>query len=183
MKHAIKILFITICLSLNLNVNAHSPNSDSLSVYIDNIFVGKRCCVDFDEIPSVLLKNYYCNYLFGCSHTKTSVNDPFSSINQKAIKKLFIEKRDIQSTSGILHIHTRKAKEGYLYVNKYIVDNIAHLDCEPDNIKIIYVYNDKEVETKDEVMHLIGLKKWRIKTVKVVQYEQLGVITVYITGK
>ncbi|HZX21664.1 MAG TPA: hypothetical protein VFF25_04680 [Clostridia bacterium] len=68
-------------------------------------------------------------------------------------------------------------------MNKYIVDNIAHLDCEPDNIKIIYVYNDKEVETKDEVMQLIGLRKWRLKTVKVVQYEQLGVITVYITGK
>jgi hypothetical protein len=63
------------------------------------------------------------------------------------------------------------------------MDNVANLDSEQDNIKIIYVYNDKEVETKGEVMHLIGLKKWRIKTVKVVQYEQLGVITVYITGK
>jgi hypothetical protein len=183
MKHAIKVLFITVCLCFNLNANAHSPNSDSLSVYIDNIFVGKRCCVDFDKIPSVLLKTYYCNYLFDCSHTKTSVKDPFSSINQKVIKKLFIEKSDILSTNGILHIRTRKAKEGYLYVNKYIMDNVANLDCEQDNIKIMYVYNDKEVETKDEVMQLIGLRKWRLKTVKVVQYEQLGVITVYITGK
>ncbi len=183
MKHAIKILLITICLCLNPNANAHSPNSDSLSVYIDNIFMGKRCCIDFDKIPSVLLKNYYCNYLFECSQIKTSFNDPFSSINQKAIKKLFIEKSDVLSTNGILHVRTGKAKEGYLYVNKYIMDNVANLDCKPDNIKIIYVYNDKEVETKDEVMQLIGLRKWRIKTVKVVQYEQLGVMTVYIVGK
>ena len=122
------------------------------------------------------------NYLFDCSHTKTSVNDPFSSINQKAIKKLYIEKSDILSTNGIQHIRTGKAKEGYLYVNKYIMDNVANLDSEKDNIKIMYVYNDKEVETKGEVMQLIGLKKWRIKTVRLYNIV-VGVITVYITGK
>jgi sulfatase maturation enzyme AslB (radical SAM superfamily) len=43
------------------------------------------------------------------------------------------------------------------------MDNVANLDSEQDNIKIIYVYNDKEVETKDEVMHLIGLKNGESK--------------------
>ena len=63
------------------------------------------------------------------------------------------------------------------------MDSVVHLDTEQDNIKIMYVYNDKEIETKDEVMQLNGLRKWRIKTVKVVQYGQLGVMTVYIVGK
>ena len=183
MKHALKILFITICLCLNLNANAHSPNSDSLSVYIDNIFIGKRCCVDFDKIPSVLLKNYYCDYLFECSHTTTSVNDPFSSINPKAIKQLFIEKCDMLSTNGILHIRTKKAKDGFLFVNKYIMDNVTKLNCELERMEVLYMYNNKAVKTKKDVMQILRLREKRIQISEITQNERLGIIIVYIIDK
>lgn len=79
-----------------LNVNAHSPNSDSLIVYIDNISVGKRCCIDFNRIPSILLENFYYEYLLKCGQTDSSDNDSFSLMNSKSIKKLFIEKSDME---------------------------------------------------------------------------------------
>ena len=167
-----------------LNANAHNPNSDSLRVYIDNIFVGKRCCVDFNRIPSILLENFYCKYLLECSQIKLSINDPFSIItNTKTIKQLFIEKSDILNTDGILHIRTKKAKDGYLFVNKSIMDKIADLGCDLDKLKISYVYNNREVTTKKDVMRIVGLKEKRIQISEIAQDEQSEVITVYIFDK
>lgn len=90
-----KIIILLISAWAFLNVNAHSPNSDSLTVYIDNISVGKRCCIDFNRIPSILLQNFYCGYLLQCGHTELLGNDSFSMINPKAIKEFFIEKEAI----------------------------------------------------------------------------------------
>lgn len=179
----LKIIILIISALAFLNANAHSPNSDSLSVYIDNIFIGKRCCVDFDKIPSVLLKNYYCDYLFECSHTKTSANDPFSSINPKAIKQLFIEKCDMLSTNSILHIRTKKAKDGFLFVNKYIMDNVTKLNCELERMEVLYMYNNKAVKTKKDVMQVLRLREKSIQISEITQNEQLGIITVYIIDK
>ena len=179
MKRKVIILVISICAFGN--ANAHSPNSDSLFVYIDNIFIGKRCCVDFNKIPSVLIENYYCKYLLECSHTDISVNDPFSIINPKTIKQLFIEKSDMLSTNGILHIRTKKAKDGYLFVNKSIMDKITGLDL--DKLKVSYVYNNRVVTTKEDVMRVLGLRKKRIQISEILKDEQSGMITVYIFDK
>lgn len=180
----LKIITLIISALVFLNANAHNSNSDSLSVYIDNIFIGKRCCVDFDKIPSVLLKkNYYCNYLFECSHIKFSVNDRFSSINPKAIKRLFIEKNDILSTKGIMHIRSKKAKDGFLFVNKCIMDKVANLNCELDKMEVLYVYNNKAVRTKKDVMRVLRLREKCIQISEITQDEQLGIITVHIIDK
>ena len=53
----LKIIIFIISALAFLKAGAHSPISDSLSVYIDNNFIGKRCCDDIDKLPSVLLKN------------------------------------------------------------------------------------------------------------------------------
>lgn len=143
-----KIIIFIIFVSTFLNANAHSPNSDSLTVYIDNIFVGKRYCIEFNKIPSILLEDYYCKYLLECSQIIFSVNDPFTIINPKAIKQLFIEKSDILSTNDTLHIRTKKAKDGYLFVNKNIMDKIADWDYDSKKLRISYVYNNSAIITK-----------------------------------
>ncbi len=182
MKRKIRI-FIILAWTF-LNANAHSPNSDSLILYIDNIFVGKRYCVDFNRIPSVLLDNFYCKYLLECNQTNFSVNAPFPVItNPKAIKQLFIEKSDILSIDGILHIRTKKAKDGYLFVNKSIMDKIAGLDCDLDRLRISYVYNNKVVRTKNDAMKLIKLREKHIQIAEILQDKQSGAITVYIIDK
>ncbi|PVZ07800.1 MULTISPECIES: hypothetical protein [Bacteroidales] len=179
----LKIIICIISALAFLNANAHNPNSDNLCVYIDNIFIGKRCCVDYDKILSVFLENYYCNYLFKCSPAKPSVNDPFPSVNPKAIKHLFIEKGDMLSTNSILHIRTKKAKDGFLFVNKCIMDKVANLNCESDKMEVLYVYNNKAVRTKKDVMRVLRLREKCIQISEITQDEQLGIITVYIIDK
>ncbi len=180
-----KILLFTISIWAFLNVNAHSPNNDNVVVYIDNILVGKISCVDFNKIPSILLKNYYCECLLQCSSIEFLDKAPSSKLNPKKIKKLFIEyeDEDLLRRPADLHIHTTKAKDGYLFVNKSILDRISYLGSDWTNLKISYMYNNRAVTTKKDVMQIIGLRKKRIKIVEILQDEQSGVLTVYIIAK
>lgn len=173
-----KVIIFIISIWAFLNVNAHNPNSDSLIVYIDNIFVGKKCCVDFDRISSILLENYYCKYLLECTQTEFLVNDPFSIMNPKAIKQFFIEKNDILSTDGILHIRTKKAKDGYLLLNKHITGKIMECCNNFNEVSVLYVYNGKIVSTKDDVKQLLKLREKDIEILSVTQEEKAKVITV-----
>lgn len=178
-----KFIIFTISIWACFALNAHNPNSDSLDVYIDNIIVGKRSCIDFNKIPSVLLENYYCGYLIKCPWAEVMVKDTFSLINPKKIKQIYIEKNSFLSTSGILHIRTKEAKDGYLFVNKMIMDKVANLNCELDKMKISYVYNNKVVTTKKDVMRVLGLREKCIQISEIIQDEQLGMIIVYIIDK
>ncbi|NCC99664.1 MAG: hypothetical protein EOL95_08210 [Bacteroidia bacterium] len=179
----LKLKIFTILILFFTDVNAHNPNNDSLCVYIDNVFVGKRCCVDFNNIPSILMENYYCKDLLKCDHAHSPSNDTFSMINPKAIKNIFIEKKGELSVNGNLHIRTKKAKDGYLFVNKYIMDKISNLICEFDKIKISYVYNNKAITTKKDVMQFLGLREKRIQILEIIQDKRSGIITIYFIDK
>jgi hypothetical protein len=85
--------------------------------------------------------------------------------------------------STTLFFFTKKAKDGYLFVNKSIMDKIASLDCDSDKLKISYVYNNRAVTTKEDVMRILGLSEKRIQISEIAQDEQSGVITVYIFDK
>ncbi len=82
-----------------------------------------------------------------------------------------------------MHIRTKKAKDGYLFVNKHIMDKFTNLDCELDKMKISYVYNNMTVMTKKDVMRVLGLREKCIQISEIIQDEQLGIITVYIINK
>ena len=85
--------------------------------------------------------------------------------------------------STTLFFFTRKAKDGYLFVNKGIMDEVASLGCGLDKLKISYVYNNKAVTTKEDVMRILGLREKRIQISEILQDEQSGMITVYILDR
>lgn len=181
MKRRLKIF--TILTLYFTNVNAHNPSNDSLCVYIDNIFVGKRCCVDFRQIPSILLENYYCNDLLKCIYANSSLNDAFSMINPKAIKEIFIEKKEMLNVYGNPHIRTKKAKDGYLFVNRSITCALSNQDYQIGKVEISYVYNGKVVTTREEVMKVLKLRANRIRALDIVRDETSGKATVYVEDK
>ena len=85
--------------------------------------------------------------------------------------------------STSLVILTRKAKDGYLFTNKSVIDKISSLDYDLDNLKISYVYNNREVTTREDVMRILGLRKRRIQISEIVKDEQSETIIVYIFDK
>ena len=149
-----------ICLSSFYSSNAQTEvvgyekyNSYKLCFYVDNLAQ--------QLIPDVFNSAYY--------------NSKFYKVSLQVIDNIR-QKRDV-------HIRTKKAKDGYLFVNKSIMDKIADLDCDSDKLKISYVYNNKVVTTKEDVMRILGLRKKRIQMPEILQNEQSGVITVYIFDK
>ena len=183
MKYKIITFFVAILLYVDCNAQqAVFPASHRMTVYLDNIIVsnivfGNERMVNIDKIPCVLYDNYYGK----CSFFSTNDTLP-KTIKSKIVKKIYIEK-DIVLHKNSLHIRTKKAKDGYLFVNKSIMDKIAGLDCNLDKWKISYMYNNKEVTTKEDVMRFIKLRKKRIQISEILQDERSGEIIVYVFDK
>lgn len=178
MKHKIIILFVSIWLYPYCNAQyAPIPDNHRYTAYIDNIIVGNERGIDMGKIPCVLWNYYYGEYI------DFSTNDSLpKTIKSKIVKKIYIEKDTILYKNS-LHIRTKKAKDGYLFVNKSIMDKIANFGFDLDELKISYVYNNRAVTTKEDVMRIIRLRKKRIQIPDIVQDKKLGVITVYIIDK
>ena len=150
-----------ICLSIVFCLNAQTGiagyekyNSYEQSIYVDNLAQ--------KLIPEIFVSTY--------SKFKTS------DFKNSQVIDTIRQKREI-------HIRTKKAKDGYLFVNKSIMDKIANLECDLDKLKVSYVYNDRVVTTKEDVMRVLGLREKRIQISEILQDEQSGVITVYIIDK
>ncbi|MCL2562366.1 MAG: hypothetical protein FWE10_08650 [Rikenellaceae bacterium] len=173
MNHKIKIFVILICSFLSINSQyAQIPNSHRHAVYIDNIFIGTAGAEDIKKIPRILLENYYGEIF---------VDSLFEPKNPKMIKDIYIEReREDLLHAGSLHIRTKKAKDGYLFVNRKIMDKIASLDCDLGGLQILYVYNNVAVTTKKDVMRLLGLRERRIRISEITYDELSREITVYI---
>lgn len=178
MKYKVLIPFILICSFINSNAqDAITPDSYRHTVYIDNIIVGNESVIDFKEIPSILFDNYYNEYI------NLSIHDSATKIvKSKMTKKIYFEKDTVHHENS-LHIRTKKAKDGYLYVNKSIMDMVASLDYDLDKLKVSYVYNNNVATTKKDVMQILGLREKHIRISEIVEDEQSGVIIVYIFDK
>lgn len=50
-------------------------------------------------------------------------------------------------------------------------------------MEVLYVYNNKAVRTKKDVMRVLRLREKCIQISEITQDEQLGIITVYIIDK
>jgi len=159
MNMKVHIYLIFICLNVFCRLNAQTGiagneqyNSYQQCVYIDN-----------------LTQKLTSDIFFSTYYFKLKTSDFKTSQIIDTIRK----KRE-------LHIRTKKAKDGYLFVNKHIMDKFTNLDCELDKMKISYVYNNMTVMTKKDVMRVLGLREKYIQISEIIQDEQLGIITVYI---
>ena len=98
------------------------------------------------------------------------------NLSQKSIPDIFVSTYyDKLKTSDF-----KKAKDGFLFVNKYIMDHVTNLNCELGKMKVLYIYNNKEVKTKEDVMSVLRLRKKSIQISEITQDEQSGLITVYV---
>ena len=148
-----------ICLSIVFCLNAQTGiagnekyNSYEQCIYVDNLAQ--------KLIPEIFVSTY--------SKLKTS-----DFKNSQVIDTIY-QKREI-------HIRSKKAKDGYLFVNKIVMDKITGLDL--DKLKVSYVYNNRVVTTKEDVMRVIKLREKHILISEILQDEQSEVITVYIIDK
>ena len=136
--------------------NNEQYNSYDISILLDNLA---------QEFMPVLFYNTY----YGSIKTNDS---KISQIIYTGHKK-----REI-------HIRTRKAKDGYLLVNKCIMDYIANNDdISFEGLKVAYVYDNKAVLTENDVMKVLSLRKRCIKVTDIVPDNQSGLIIVYIHSR
>lgn len=156
------IYLILICLTVFFRLDAQIEiagneqyNSYEQCIYIDNLT--QKLTSD------IFVSTYY-------SKLKTS------DFKTSQMIDTILKKREV-------HIRTKKAKDGYLFVNKCIMDKVANLNCGLDKVKVLYVYNNKAVRTKKDVMWVLRLREKCIQISEITQDEQLGIITVYIIDK
>lgn len=114
-------------------------------------------------IPHILLQAYYLKL-------KPSGYSVLQTLDVDHNKRYFI-------------IHTKKARDGFLFVNKSIMDAIASDDYELDNLKVSYVYNGKAIRTNKDALFVIRLRKRNIRISEIRRNKQLGSITAFIESK
>ena len=162
--HEMKVQFflilitLTVCCQLNAQTGIGGNeryNSYEQCIYVDNLAQ--------ELIPDIFVGTYYCK---------------LKSSGYKA-SQFF----DTLHKRRELHIRTNRAKDGYLFVNKSIMDKIGCLKCELDKMEVSYVYNNKSVRTKKEVKRVLRLREKHIQHAAITIDEHLGVIDVHILTK
>lgn len=156
------IYLILICLNgfFRLNTQTRIAGNEQYNSY--------QQCIYIDNLTQKLTSDIFVSAYY--SKLKTS------EFKTSQIIDTIRKKREV-------HIRTKKAKDGYLFVNKSIIDKVTNVDCKFDKMKISYIYNDKAVITKKEVMRILGLREKCIQISAIILDEQLGIITVYIIDK
>lgn len=141
-------------------VAGHHPSFDKESAYIDNLLVYQNK----GRVPRKLTSDIF-NSLF---------------YSQRKIYSTSWIKVDSTNTKRVYHLRTKKAKDGYLYVNRCITDKVLSSGCQQDTVKITYVYNNQEVTTKEDVRRVLRLRKKKIRIQDLILDERKGLVTVYI---
>ncbi|HBL77417.1 MAG: hypothetical protein A2W90_21390 [Bacteroidetes bacterium GWF2_42_66] len=112
--------------------------------------------VDFlnrDKIPDVLRSYYYNDLGEQDFYTPQSI----------------ISKSDNTRT---IHLKSKKAKEGYLYINKYSNDFVTNYE------NIIYIIGKDTINSKEDVMRLIEMKRSEVVKVDTVKGEVYNLIRI-----
>jgi uncharacterized protein involved in tolerance to divalent cations len=169
MKTAIYFIFFFLSVFFANAQNALIPNSNQHTLYIDNIIVGNERGTDYSKIPAVLFENYYKEFA-----------DTF--VCKKMVKEYFLEK-DTVCHKNSLHIRTKKAKDGYLLINKTLSDKIKECCNDWNEVAVFYVYNGKIVSTKDEVRQVLKLRAKKIRILSVEKDKNTNVVTISFSDK
>lgn len=146
------------------------------------------CCQSYAQ-PSISENYYYRKYCYIDNLPEQISSGVIDSLYYSGCSRnnIVLYKDDNQQLY-VFVVYSNKAKDGYLYVNECIRDYyINMLKCCYDNIaeklNITYVYNNSTINTKNDVMRLVRLKKKRINSPEIVMDKQNNTITVYITTK
>lgn len=165
MKASLYLIFILLIVSgldaqAETAVAGHNPSFDKESAYIDNLLVYQNK----GRVPRKL------------------TSDIFNSLFYSQLKRFSTSwiKVDSTNTKMVYHLRTKKAQDGYLYVNRCITDKVLSSGCQQDTVKITYVYNNKEVTTKEDVRRVLRLRKKKIRIQDLILDERKGLVTVYI---
>lgn len=142
-------------------VAGHHPTFDKEYAYIDNLLVYQNK----GRVPRKLTSDIFDSLYY----TQTEMS------NSKADMII-----DITNKTRAFHMRTKKAKDGYLYVNRCITDKVLSSGCQQDTVKITYVYNNQEVTTKEDVRRVLRLRQKKIRIQDLILDERKGLVTVYI---
>ncbi|MBT9875213.1 hypothetical protein GPL06_20915 [Bacteroides salyersiae] len=156
----IRIYLTLFFLSFFCNVNAQNGfiESEKYNCYEQHIYID---CLEQKLVPEIFNNTYYTKIKESELYVDSQIID---TIHQKRI----------------ICIYTKKARDGYLFVNEMIMDKVDDLNWNLDKLRIIYIYNDKIVSTSDEVKRVIGLKMKNIQNSVILQDEKTNIISVYI---
>ena len=171
MKRTIIFLILTwLGVSFGLNAQAETAVSGSYptfykeSVLLDNLLVYQNK----DRVPRKLVSDIFDSLYY----TRPVIRNSNSWLIT-----------DSTNTRRAFHVRTAKAQDGYLYVNRCITDKVLSSGCQQDTVKITYVYNNKEVTTKEDVKRVVRLRKRKIRISDFIFDERKGLVTVYIVDK
>lgn len=142
---------------LNAQINSHEDeiyNSYKQVLYIDNI--------EQKLIPDIFNNIYY-------SHLDRT--------------DLRIDHQDIDTIHQVrsVYVHSKKAEDGYLFINKNIMHKIKELSL--SNTKISYVYNGKTIITPNDIDKVLTLKVKRIKTFSILYNKESNIIFIRVCYK
>ncbi|MCL2727914.1 MAG: hypothetical protein FWD56_05980 [Bacteroidales bacterium] len=127
--------------------------------------------------------NSYEQHIYVDNLVQILISEIFVSTYYSELKKSDFKTSQVIDTicqKREINIHTKKVKDGYLFVNKSIMDKIKNIECDLDRLKISYVYNNKLVTTKKGVMEILRLREKRIRISEIIYDKQLEMITVYV---
>ena len=144
----------------------------------------------------------FCMTIFCQLHAQTSGLDYYSypvivlidnlpqSIKSEVLDSLYYQKLNdadytsfvtLDHTNGItkLNVRSKRAKDGFLFVNEYVRDCAARDSL----VSLVYVYNDETIKTKKDVSRMLRLRKKRIRVKDIKKDDQTGTITVFVVNK
>lgn len=162
-----RVYLILFCLSVCFRMNAQ-PGLDhydyDICYFVDNLpQIPPKDTVGFDGIlvPSVIDSIYYSQLKYNTKIKWFNVIDT----HHKRIE---------------FHIRSKKARDGYLFVNRTVADFFTDSVSGMNRALVVYVYNNKVVSTKEDVKRLLRLREKRISITGIKPDEQSGTITVYV---
>jgi|GEM_PF-2815541 len=89
----------------------------------------------------------------------------YSLVKDKDLSKKYQEYDTVRREHNI-YVFTKKAKDGYLDINKGLMTFIASNDLNGVEVKSIrYIIDDETIIKKENIAKLVALEKWKIKNV------------------
>lgn len=122
--------------------------------YIDNL--------EQKFIPDILNEVYYFQ-----------IDEAKYDVSYQEIDTIHQERR--------IFVFTKKAKDGYLLMNKSVMNRLEELKI--GNAKILYIYNNKVVSTFNEVDRLLNLKAGNICISTILYDEESKIMSIYVSDR
>lgn len=156
-----------------------------IRIYLILFFLKFFCNIDAQNCFTEYEKyNCYEQHIYMDCLDQKLVPEIFNSIYYAKIKEseFYIDTQIIDTVhqKRIIHAYTKKAQNGYLFVNKMIMDKVDALNLDINKSRMVYIHNNKIVSTSNGVKRIVGLKVKNIQNTVILQNEKSNSISVYI---